>query len=246
MPADPGMGTDEATIGAIYDQMASAYLQRQHPVDRTYLEHCEFAELFVLAPSHRQVLDLGCGIGRVGFALSRYNIEYTGIDISENLLKTGASLSEGTRLFIRGSATALPFACRQFTFITCFGLYEYVVDLRTHLQEAARVMRPGGDFIFTVHTLAGARRYNRYGGYRRTGWSASSLSSLLAVAGFSTGSIRPAIGPLGRLRALISSVASAPQIQAAAGHWLAALDQALCAVAPYCANEFVVTCRYEG
>jgi predicted TPR repeat methyltransferase len=246
MPIDPGVQSAEAAIGALYDQMAPAYLQRQRPVDRAYLEQCEFRELFALAPSHRQVLDLGCGIGRVGIALSQRNIEYTGVDISEGILRAASSLSKSAPFLVRASAIALPFADQQFTFVTCFGLYEYVEDLSLHLQEATRVMRRGTDFIFTVHTLAGARRYNRYGGYRRTGWSESNLSSLLTAAGFIVRSFRPAIGPLRRVRSLISHVAPAPQIQAAAGRWLAALDLAVCAVSPHCANEFVVTCRYEG
>src|SRR5262249_15471183 len=155
-----------------------------------------------------------CGAGRVGIALTDRGVKCVSVDISEAMLRAGRGRDRTVQMFVRASATNLPFTAQQFRFVTCFGLYEYVEDLAIHLREVRRVMQPGGDFIFTVHTEAGARTYNRlFGRFLRAGWSEQALRSVLAEAGFSVCTIRPAIGPLRYWRSKVDRLIATPHIQ---------------------------------
>jgi hypothetical protein len=108
------------------------------------------------------------------------------------------------------------------------------------------VMQAGGNFIFTVHTELGARRYNRLGTYHRAGWSEQALRTLLAESCFSVCTIRPAIGPLRRWRSIVGRFTAEPTVQKHVARWIADVDLALCRIFPACANEFVVACRAAG
>jgi ubiquinone/menaquinone biosynthesis C-methylase UbiE len=240
------MKTQECTMGAIYEGMADEYINRQHPADREYLDRSELEELFRLPVDNETVLDVGCGVGRVGIALKDRGVKYIGVDLSEAMLQAGRKLAGNAHLFICASARNLPFAARRFRFVTCIGLYEYVEDLATYLNEVRRVMQAGGDFIFTAHTELGALRYNRLGSYHRAGWSEQALRAVLAESCFSVRTIRPAIGPLRRWRSIIGRITADPTVQKHVARLIADADLALCRSFPPCANEFVVACRATG
>jgi ubiquinone/menaquinone biosynthesis C-methylase UbiE len=240
------MKTQECTMGAIYDGLAEKYIIRQHPAHREYLDRSELQELIQVPLDNKTVLDLGCGVGRVGLALKGRGVKYIGVDLSEAMLQTGRELAEGAHLFICASARNLPFPAQRFQFVTCIGLYEYVEDLAAYLNEVRRVMRADGDFIFTAHTELGARRFNRLGGYHRAGWSERALRKVLAESGFSLCTIRLAIGPLRRWRSIIGRIIDNPTVQECLARWLADVDLTLCRTFPLYANEFVVACRASG
>jgi SAM-dependent methyltransferase len=223
--------------------MVNLYIQRLGPADKQYLDRCEFQELNRLPMDHQLILDVGCGLGRVGIALMDRGVTCVGVDISEAMLQAGRRLDRTGQFFVLASATDLPFAARQFRFVTCFGLYEYIQDLTPHLGEVHRVMPAGGDFIFTVHTQTGARRYNQFGRYLRAGWSEPALRAILAEAGFSVLTIRRAIGPLRYWRSRLGRVITSPQVQGRAARWIANVDLVLCRLFPGYANELVVACR---
>ncbi len=52
---------------------------------------------------------------------------------------------------MRGTATALPFADGQLRRrVLAFGALQFVADIDTPVAEAARVLRPGGRFAFSI------------------------------------------------------------------------------------------------
>jgi len=237
------MGDQGRAVGAVYDGMVDLYMRRQNAADKEYLDRCEFRELSDLPLDHKLLLDIGCGVGRVGIALTDRDVTYIGVDISEAMLRAGRGLNRNAHMFVRASATSLPFADRRFRFVTCYGLYEYVEDLSIHLGEVRRLMQTGGDFMFTVHTDAGARRYNRFGGFHRVGWSEQALRSALAGARFSVPTIRPAIGPLRYWRSKVGRVIASPVVQGRVARFIADVDLVLCRLFSGCANELVVACQ---
>ena len=100
----------------------------------------------------RNILDLGCGNGRM-LGILRPSLpphaKIIGIDIDP--LET--SLAEGTGLFdqvICGSAETLPFETASFDAVIANSVLEHVGPIRKVIDEVGRILKPGGLFIVTV------------------------------------------------------------------------------------------------
>nr|WP_025483758.1 class I SAM-dependent methyltransferase [Eisenbergiella tayi] len=97
----------------------------------------------------QQVLDLGTGTGVLPRYLYPYGAEFTGMDISENQIKTAEKLSEEAGMdirFLSGPAEQLDFPDGSFDVVTACQCYFYF----KHEQLApvlARVLKPSGRFV---------------------------------------------------------------------------------------------------
>lgn len=106
-----------------------------------------------LGPEHR-LLDLGCGRGGLVEQLSHPLPQTVGLDPDL------ASLREHRLALPRVQATsdALPFAGRSFDVVVASWLLEHLQHPVRDLREVARVLRPGGVFVFITpnrrHPLA--------------------------------------------------------------------------------------------
>ncbi len=98
------------------------------------------------------MLDVGCGVGHWARALAQVlpsNTRITGVDREEEWIRGAALRADraglGTRCeFIRGDATALPFADGIFDMATCQTVLIHLPDPKLALQEMMRVTKPGG------------------------------------------------------------------------------------------------------
>ena len=102
-----------------------------------------------------QVLDLGCGNGNTATWLCRATgARVTGIDLSGvRIDNANAALGElpelaGRLAFQKASATDLPFADGSFTHIWSQATIYHIPDKAKTLQEAYRVLQPGGVMVF--------------------------------------------------------------------------------------------------
>jgi SAM-dependent methyltransferase len=100
------------------------------------------------------VLDFGCGIGRVSAALASLAGEVVGVDLSERMIAEARARASGLPnvSFESTDGAALPFPDGRFDLILAVDSYPYLVRaggdvLPRHLDEAARLLRPGGDLI---------------------------------------------------------------------------------------------------
>ena len=107
----------------------------------------------ITADSH--VLDLGCGNGNTSIWLSRETgANVTGIDLSGvRIANANESLRDSPDLdgkvdFHKASATDLPFDDAAFTHVWSQATIYHVPDKATTLQEAYRVLQPGGLMVF--------------------------------------------------------------------------------------------------
>ena len=108
----------------------------------------------LIAPD-RTVLDIGCGIGRFGEALAGEVRQLVGIDISGEMIKAARRRCAqfGNVSFRRGCGRDLSlFPDSAFDFVLAVDSFPYLVQsgmglAETHVAEAARVLRPGGDLV---------------------------------------------------------------------------------------------------
>ena len=102
-----------------------------------------------------RVLDVGCGNGNAAIWLSRNSgAHVTGVDLSGVRIENAVASLEGVpelagRLaFEKASATELPFADNTFTHFWSQATIYHVPDKVKVLEEAYRVLQPGGMMIF--------------------------------------------------------------------------------------------------
>ncbi len=101
--------------------------------------------------SGRDVLDLGCAGGFMAEALARRGANVTGIDPAAEAIAAARTHAAAEGLAIRydtGVGEALPYPGAAFDAVVCVDVLEHVADLGRVLAEVARVLRPGGQFLF--------------------------------------------------------------------------------------------------
>lgn len=94
------------------------------------------------------ILDLGCGDGH--FASIAFEKPLTvGLDPWWKPVKEAAE--RGTyRLTLRGSGSTMPFDDESFASVVSNSVLEHIPNLMPVLEETARVLKPGGLFVFCV------------------------------------------------------------------------------------------------
>jgi demethylmenaquinone methyltransferase / 2-methoxy-6-polyprenyl-1,4-benzoquinol methylase len=98
----------------------------------------------VVHPGDR-VLDVCCGTGDLALASAAAGADVVGLDFSERMLARAHEKSGGVK-WVRGDATALPFADGEFDAVTVgFGIRN-LEDMERGLAEIARVLKAGGRF----------------------------------------------------------------------------------------------------
>lgn len=101
-------------------------------------------------PCH--VLDIGCGGGLLTNPLAIDGHDVTGIDLSEHSLEW-AKKSDTTAsvTYVKADAKKLPMGNGVFDVVCAMDLLEHVDNPEEVIQEASRVLKPGGLFFF--HTF---------------------------------------------------------------------------------------------
>jgi SAM-dependent methyltransferase len=102
----------------------------------------------------RDVLEIGCGAAQCGRWLRSRGARAVGLDVSHRQLQHGRRLDAATGVAVPtvcATATTLPFADGSFdAAFSAFGALQFVYDAGAAVAEAARVLRPGGRFAFSV------------------------------------------------------------------------------------------------
>lgn len=93
-----------------------------------------------------RALDLACGTGDIAFAAADRGARVVGLDLTPRMLEL-AHRKSSRASFVTGDMTSLPFPSGRFDLVTTgYGLRN-VPDLSKAIDEIARVMKPGGQFL---------------------------------------------------------------------------------------------------
>ena len=99
----------------------------------------------------KTVLDLGCAGGFMAEALAEKGAKGIGIDPSAQAIDAARAHAATAAHDIQndvGVGESLPYEDTSFDFVVCVDVLEHVQDLDQVLREVARVLRPGGRFLF--------------------------------------------------------------------------------------------------
>lgn len=135
---------------AEYDRNESVYYSGPAKVS------CADAKQVVLARPFQRLLDVGCGTGFLLDQLAQAReAAYYGLDISENMLAVARGKEIPGAEFCQGVADSLPYPDGFFDVITCIQSFHHYPDGDRAMQEAWRVLRPGGMYLVSDTGVGG-------------------------------------------------------------------------------------------
>jgi len=152
------------------------------------VHHTHALVLDHVAPAHRRVLDLGCGVGTAALYLAeRRPVEAVGVSISPaqiDLAEQFAARSkplQGSVRFVTADFTDLPDELTGFDLAFAIESFVHADPAAAFFRQAARALRPGGVLVVIDDVRVTDPSDPRLDDFR-TGWHVSSLLSVQEAA----------------------------------------------------------------
>jgi len=114
-----------------------------------------------------RVLELGCGVGRIGHLLAPHVAHWEGADISANMIgvarqRLAAHRNVGFTELLRTSLKPLPDASIDKAYSVAVFIHMDKEDFYLYLEELARVVKPGGLVYFDTWNLTSPVGWRRF------------------------------------------------------------------------------------
>ncbi len=126
-----------------YDIFSERYDRRRKKGYHWMIDSLQTDILLPLAQD-RDVLELGCGTGLIMDRITDSCRSLVGMDLSSGMLAKAAGRGHQV---VQGSVEHLPFADETFDLVYSFKVLAHVEPIQQAMQEAARVLRPGGYLV---------------------------------------------------------------------------------------------------
>jgi 2-polyprenyl-6-hydroxyphenyl methylase / 3-demethylubiquinone-9 3-methyltransferase len=149
MPADNEFYDQPGDIWWDEDQPMHVISTALNPARLSY-----FASVFAargINPAGQVAVDVGCGGGLLAEEMARLGATVIGVDPSRNSLATARAhtAAAGAAIaYLDGSGERLPLAGASADIVYCVDVLEHVRDLGAVLRETARVLKPGGLYLY--------------------------------------------------------------------------------------------------
>jgi SAM-dependent methyltransferase len=138
-----------------WEDVAGEFLRFVRSGDPAFEWHAD-AFLGLVPTDARDVLDAGCGEGRLARRLAARGHAVSGIDASPTLVRY-AQEADPDGAYAVADVTSLPFGETTFDAVVSFMVLQDVERYGRAIEEAERVLRPGGAFcVALVHPLTSA------------------------------------------------------------------------------------------
>lgn len=172
----------ETRDSSSWPERMAGELERHYSPGRTWES---LAHAFAGLLRADDVLDVGGGDGTVAELLAGRTRRYLCLDHSARLLTAAAKrLARMPKVsLVRGDMHALPFANERFSLVLSLNALAYAEDPGLALDEAARVVKPGGDLlVVTLHKHDSMEVAAQYG-HRQPGFTLRWLEKRLSARG---------------------------------------------------------------
>jgi ubiquinone/menaquinone biosynthesis C-methylase UbiE len=147
------MSTDPKTIAA-YDKHAEMYAERLRAGRSNAHKYIEKPAMRAMTSSlkGKNILDLGCGGGEEVMHFVATGAERAvGVDISEGLIEIAKKYAKKRGEFFAMDMEKLDFPKATFDFVYSSLVLHYVSSWKKTLAQVGKVLKPGGEFLFSVH-----------------------------------------------------------------------------------------------
>jgi methionine biosynthesis protein MetW len=142
------MRTPEGTFNEIWQSK----VQRESFSSYAAGENLRVDEAIRTLVGGKRLLDVGCGAGMLGKAVSGRYEEVYGIDIAEDAVRLAQQSGVQARR-VDLNSEALPFESAFFDAVTALSVLQYVYDPEHALREFHRVLVPGGELLLSVPNM---------------------------------------------------------------------------------------------
>ena len=110
-------------------------------------------QLPVELPGRSLAVEIGSGLGRICLELAGIFASVVGVDISPEMVKRAMQLvpDERVTVVVGDGSTLSPIADASADLVFSFTVFQHMTSvplIERYIQEAARVLRPGGIFVF--------------------------------------------------------------------------------------------------
>ena len=135
---------------ADYDRRDTYYYSRNGKIS------CHDIAAQIKDLSYESLLDVGCGTGFLMELLTKQRpARYCGVDLSDEMIRVAKGKQiEGVE-FVVSSADKLPYPDETFDIVTCSQSFHHYPYPEKAMQEAKRVLRPGGLYILSDTGIGG-------------------------------------------------------------------------------------------
>ena len=135
---------------AEYDARDTVYYSREGKIS------CRDIAALLGDQPYEAVLDVGCGTGFLIDLLARKRpARYVGLDLSTEMLRMARQKQIAGAEFVAGTADKLPFKDGSFDIVTCSQSFHHYPYPSKAMQEAYRVLKPGGLYILSDTGIGG-------------------------------------------------------------------------------------------
>jgi predicted TPR repeat methyltransferase len=170
----------------LFDQHVVAQLKYKLPRDVARLISARYPDLKL------NVLDLGCGTGLLGACLGRIQGGMIGVDVSPGMIQQALRHNVYDRFHNVDLLEALDATPPDlYDVITALDVFIYVGDLTLAIPDAFKVLRNGGQFIFSCETALETETDLVLRSTQRYAHKASHVEALCRSAGFGEVSLEP-------------------------------------------------------
>lgn len=151
----------------------------------------ELLPLLALLDPELVVADLGCGTAHISRTLAPFVRRVIGVDASEAMLEAARSRVPANVELRAGRLEELPIADSDVDCALLLLVLHYVVDPAAVLQEAARVLKPGGRLLVVDMMPHDREDLQETMGHVWLGFSSEQMHEWLHAAGFAASQLLP-------------------------------------------------------
>ena len=135
---------------AEYDDRDTVYYSREGKIS------CRDIEALLRSENYDSLLDVGCGTGfLINMLAEQHKADYVGLDLSTEMIRMAEKKQIPGARFINGTADNLPFPDASFDIVTCSQSFHHYPYPEKAMQEAFRVLKPGGIYILSDTGVGG-------------------------------------------------------------------------------------------
>ncbi|WP_053368121.1 class I SAM-dependent methyltransferase [Bacillus sp. FJAT-27245] len=141
-------------IKNVFNELSSSY---EKSVDTSSLYNSEYERPSMLAVlpedlTGKVILDAGCAAGWYPLELANRGARVVGIDLSPEMVNAAKRrVGDKAEILCHDLAEPLPFASQSFDYVVSSLTLHYLQDWDFTFSEFKRILKPGGDFLFSVH-----------------------------------------------------------------------------------------------